>query len=155
MINTHNLENLHDYNETSLKTLSRAITLSQADFSLILVRCNDASWREQIAQRLVSVCPFKLRQLVLSEDALTLYTTIQAEICSEQLTGLMVFGLESVRDLDRLIISSNHVREDFRLSLAFPLILWVNDQVLKKFIWLAPDLENWATVIEFVGPCTS
>lgn len=29
-----------EYNERSLRTLARALTMSEGDFSLILVRCN-------------------------------------------------------------------------------------------------------------------
>ncbi len=46
------LQETASYNERSLKTLVRAIAMSQQQFSLILVRCNYEQLRQQIAQRL-------------------------------------------------------------------------------------------------------
>ncbi len=60
----------------------------------------------------------------------------------------MILGLESVKDIDNLLISANQVREEFRQHFPFPLVLWVNDEVLCKLIRLAPDLESWGTVSE-------
>ncbi len=37
----------------------------------------------------------------------------------------MVFGLESVGDLDVLWSATNQVREEFRKNFPFPLVLWV------------------------------
>ncbi|MEH1889789.1 MAG: hypothetical protein V7K92_10145 [Nostoc sp.] len=64
----------------------------------------------------------------------------------------MVLGLESVKDIDTVLTSANQVREEFRKNFPFPILVWVNDQVLQKFIRLATDLENWATIIEFENP---
>jgi len=62
----------------------------------------------------------------------------------------MVFGLESVKDINTVLTSANQVREEFRKNFPFPILLWINDQVLQKLIRLATDLENWATIIEFL-----
>ncbi len=37
----------------------------------------------------------------------------------------MVFGLESVGNLDELWSATNQVREEFRKNFPFPLVLWV------------------------------
>jgi hypothetical protein len=41
------------------------------------------------------------------------------------------------------------MREQFSNNFRFPLVLWINDEVLKKLLRLAPDLESWATSVEF------
>jgi WD40 repeat protein len=140
------------YNESSFQTLLRAIELSQGQFSLILVRCNYASLRKQMVRQLLARCPIQLRQIVLDESASTLYKTILTALGKEQPPALMVFGLESVRSISAMLVSTNQVREEFRKNFPFPLLLWVNDEILQKLIRLAPDFESWATTVEFALP---
>lgn len=157
MSNPHQPEDVTAYNESSLQALVRAIerssrcaiALSQGEFSLILARCNYSALRERMVQRLRQLCPVKIRELVLPESVKTLYTTIQAELGDEQPLALMVFGLESVNDLNTVLTSTNQVREEFRKNFPFPLVLWSNDEVLRHLIRLAPDFESWATTTDF------
>lgn len=144
-----NLEDVAIANEQSLRTLNRAIRLSQGQFSLILVRCNYADLREQMAQRLHQLSKVEISEITLPASVKTLYTTILAELGDSKPNAAMVFGLESVKDLDTVLTSANQVREEFRKNFSFPLLLWVNDRVLQKLIRLATDFENWATTIEF------
>ncbi|MEH2271914.1 MAG: tetratricopeptide repeat protein [Nostoc sp.] len=149
MSNQHELENLVAENERSLQTLVRAITLSQGEFSLILVRCNYAALRQDIVQRLHQLSPVQIREITLPMSVKTLYTSIGKELGDEQPPALMVFGLESVKDIDTVLTSANQVREEFRKNFPFPVLLLINDQVLQKLIRLATDFENWATIIHF------
>lgn len=139
-------EDVAAHNERSLKTLERVIALSQGRFSLILVRCNYAHVRERVREQLLKCCSVEIRPLLLPESAKTLYTTIKAELGSEQPAALMVLGLESVVALDDLLTSTNQVRDEFRKSFSFPLLLWINDEVLQKLVKLAPDFYSWAGV---------
>ncbi|MEW6495691.1 MAG: hypothetical protein AB1589_24705 [Cyanobacteriota bacterium] len=59
-------------------------------------------------------------------------------------SALFILGLESVEALDDLLTSSNQVRDEFRKRLPFPLVLWVNDEVLQKLVRFAPDFASWA-----------
>ncbi|WP_199249993.1 tetratricopeptide repeat protein [[Phormidium] sp. ETS-05] len=61
----------------------------------------------------------------------------------------MVFGLAAVTDRDRLLSWANQVREEFRHSFPFPLVLWVNDDLLKTMRRSAPDFHSWAVSVEF------
>lgn len=149
MMEPHEIEDVAADNEESLQTLIRAITLSQGEFSLILVRCNYVRLRERIVQQLREECPVKIRELVLDESVKTLYTTIAQALKDEQPNALMVFGLESVEEIERVIVATNQVREEFRKNFPFPIVLWVNDEVLQKFTRLAPDFDSWTTTIEF------
>ncbi|NES18511.1 MAG: ATP-binding protein [Symploca sp. SIO3E6] len=67
-----------------------------------------------------------------------------------KLDVLMVFGLESVDNLEQLLATTNQVREEFRKHFPFPLILWINDPIMEKLLRVAPDFESWGTTREFV-----
>ena len=141
-------EDVATHNQNSLRTLFRAITRSQGAFSLILARCNHSALREQVVQQLQEKCTVQIRELVLEQSVKTLYSTIEAKLGQEQPPALMVFGIETVSAVEQVLTSTNRVREEFR-NFAFPLVLWVNDEVLQKLIRLAPDFYSWATSVEF------
>ncbi|MEH2224955.1 CHASE2 domain-containing protein [Nostoc sp.] len=152
MSNQREPENLAFDNERSLQTLVRTITLSQGGFSLILLRCNYADLRQHMVERLRQLSPVHIHEITLPSSVKTLYTNIREQLGDEQPPALMIFGLESVKDIDTVLTSANQVREEFRKNFPFPVLLWVNDSVLQKFIRLATDLENWATIIDFENP---
>jgi WD40 repeat protein len=126
------------------------IEASVGQFKLFLVRCNYTSLRSQLVERLRELTSVEIRVLELKKSEKTLYARIQNELGTEKLDVLMVFGLESVDDLDQLLTATNQVREEFRKHFHFPLVLWVNDEVLTKLLQLAPDFESWANTTEFV-----
>jgi WD40 repeat protein/tetratricopeptide (TPR) repeat protein len=150
MTNSHQPEDVAAYNESSLKALVRAITLSQGQFRLILARCNYRALRDRMVQRLRELSTVEIRELVLPESVKSLYTTIKGQLGDEMPQALMIFGLELVSDLTTVLKSSNYIREEFSKHFSFPLVLWINDEVLQKLLRLAPDLESWATSVEFV-----
>jgi WD40 repeat protein len=130
-------------NDRALNKLIRAITMSQGNFSLILARCNYGSLRDRVVQQLQSQCPISIHKLHLPSSTKTLYTTIQAELGHEQVESLMIFGLEQVDAINQVLISTNQVREEFRKQFLFPIVLWVNDDILKRIIQLMPDFKSW------------
>lgn len=137
-------------NARSLNTLSRAITLSLGQFSLILARCNYATVRSEMVQQLQQICAVECRELHLTPSVKTLYTTIQAELEGHHPDALIVYGLEWVTAIDQVLTSTNQIREEFRKNFQFPLVLWVNDEILQKLIQRAPDFKSWAaTSIKF------
>ena len=165
-------------NERSLKTLARAILLSQHQFALILVRCNYAQLRDRLTQQLQARVPFPISILTLPESAKTLYTTIQTALATRSPDPnqgtvpilrvrqpaappeaaaeanpacLFLFGLESLQSLDQALIATNIVREELRRQFQFPIVLWANDEVLRQLERLTPDLYSWAgnTIIAF------
>ncbi|MGK7875101.1 MAG: hypothetical protein AB4426_17925 [Xenococcaceae cyanobacterium] len=137
-----------DINEESLNSLIRGITRFPGEFSLILAHCNYAALQERIAQQLREQCTVEIRELVLEPSVETLYTTIAKELGQEQPDALMVLGLESVIALEQVLKATNQIREEFR-NFAFPLVLWVTDEVQQKLIRLVPDFYSWATTVEF------
>jgi WD40 repeat protein len=150
MTTLHHAEDIaDDPNQEALEELARAIEWDVGQFALILARCNSASLRSRLMQRLREICSVEIREIVLDKSVKTLYSTIQAEFAEVQPSALMVCGLESVSTLDRLLTGANQVREEFRKNFHFPLVWWVTDEVLQKLIRLAPDLQSWFTTVEF------
>ncbi len=157
MVETQRSEDVAVYNERSLRALDRAIALSLGEFSLVLVRCNYKRLRDRMVRRLRELAEdrYTIRELTLPESVTTLYTTIQTYghgMCpdNEPCPALFVLGIESVVALDDLLTSSNQVRDEFRKRLPFPLVLWVNDEVLASIVRFAPDFASWAaTPIRF------
>ncbi|MEG5043386.1 nSTAND1 domain-containing NTPase [Microcoleus sp. B4-C1] len=154
MINSHyQQETAAQQNQSSLQTLSRTLRMSHGQFSLILVRCNYSAMREEIVRQLRAESGIEIREIVLPPSVKTLYTTIETKLSCTHPAALMVFGLESVSAIDRLLTSTNYVREEFRNNFPFPVVLWVTDKILKKLIRLVTDIETWTTSVEFVmGP---
>ncbi|PZV12206.1 MAG: hypothetical protein DCF22_12825 [Leptolyngbya sp.] len=145
-------------NEQALKTLNRAISFSKGQFALIVVRCNYTQLRDRLAQQLQHQSDVSISILHLPEAATTLYTTIQAAIAHSgdetpkpKLNPpqcLMLFGLESLIELDEVLTATNLVRNQLRKQFSFPIVLWVNDEALCKLKSLALDLYSWAGMAE-------
>ncbi|MFM9264255.1 hypothetical protein L2I57_003515, partial [Tychonema sp. BBK16] len=146
-------EEIAVYNQNALEELAWAIENSEGSFKLFLARCNYTNLRSRLAKRLQSVPTVQIRTLELKPSEQALYNSIQAEIASEMPAALMVFGLETITNLDRLLSSLNQVREEFLKNCHFPLILWINDEILIRMMREAPDFESWATTTEFRVDC--
>lgn len=150
MNNLLKLEETISYNQRSLKTLVRAISLSQGQFSLILARCNYEQLRSLIMQSLREISTVKTQDIVLNTSVKTLYTTLLVKtktlvsLGGQPPAALIVFGLETVVEIDDLLRSTNQVRDEFRKNFPFPLVLWVTDDIVSKMIRLAPDFKSWA-----------
>ncbi|MEH2214844.1 WD40 repeat domain-containing protein, partial [Nostoc sp.] len=142
-------EDDHVNNERSLTQLAWAIESSVGQFKLILARCNYTSLRDRLISRLREICQVEIRVLTVQQSNRTLYTAIQEEFGAEVPACVMVVGLESVQNLPVMLTSANQVREEFRKNFAFPLVFWIDDEIYKHLIQLAPDLESWATTRNF------
>ncbi len=128
----------------SLHRLDRAISLSQGQFCLILASCNSVAVRSQLVQEFPVNLSVDIQHLCLPPSVKTLYTTMHQALENKQPNALMIFGLESVISIEQLLTATNFVRDDFRKDFAFPVILWVNDEIMQKLVRLAPDFKNWA-----------
>ena len=133
-------------NERSLKRLVRSLSLSGGQFSLILACCNYESLQNKILARLRQQSSIKIQELLIPQQVNTLYTTIKSSLDKFPQTpsALTIFGLDRVANLDELLLSTNQVRDEFRKSFNFPIVLWVTDEVVAKLIKLAPDFKSWA-----------
>lgn len=155
MTNSPLLDPVATHHRDAVEELAWAIAASEGQFLLMLAHCNYAKWRKRVVRRLHKISSVPIREVFLEPSACTLYTTLRQEIGEEQPAALMVFGLESVTDLDALLIATNQVREEFRKNFQFPLVLWINDEVLCKLIRITPDFHSWATTVMFESPTSS
>ena len=65
----------------------------------------------------------------------------------------MIWGLKSVIAIDNLIAAANMSRGLLKKKFPFLIVLWVNDEIWKKFVRRAPDLTNFCpTPIRFTVP---
>ncbi|MEB3220044.1 MAG: hypothetical protein VKN72_27945 [Nostocales cyanobacterium 94392] len=141
-------------NDTAVvQRLARAIALSDGEFSLLLACCNSVDKQEQILSLLKEFSMADVKEIVLSPKVETLYTNVVSALGSTQPDALVVRGLESVKAINELIISTNLMRGEFAKQFKFPLVLFVNEEILRKLIWLAPDLKDWAaSTLRFEAP---
>ncbi|MDM9585156.1 hypothetical protein [Nostoc sp. GT001] len=149
MVNLHHSEDVLKFNKNSLQELIWAIATSQGEFSLILALCNSPSLQKLLVKHLRISCSQEIREIVLDQSVKTFYTDIRCILGEEHPQALIVLGLESVRELEDLLIAANPVREELRKNFPFPLVLWITDEVLYKLMRLATDLQSWATTVEF------
>lgn len=145
MINTSTPEDVFANNQRSLKSLNRAIAFSQGQFSLILACCNNLYLRQQVVKDIKEISTVEIAEIIIPSSAQTLFTTISIKIKDKHPQAVMVLGLESVISLNQVLISTNVVRNEFSKRFQFPLVLWVNDELMQKLIRLTPDFKNWAT----------
>jgi|GEM_PF-3759567 len=135
-------------NESSLARLAWEIQNSQEQFKLILAICNYPDLQRKIVEDLPTLCPSQIQHIKLDASVQKLYSGIKTQLNGQHPPALMIFGLEEIIELEKLLISANHVREQFRENFSFPLVLWVNDKILEKFE-AALDFRSWCTSISF------
>jgi len=135
-------------NERALRTLERAIVLSEGQFSLVLVRCSYERLRQSVldwvADRSGEGQPFdRVTCLVVPPTIKTLYPLVAAisDPCPPR--AVMVLGLEMAESLDTVFALANQMRDRFK-QLPFPIVLWLTDESLDKLKRVAPDLKSWA-----------
>ncbi len=136
-------------NEELLSELIFALEMSQGDFRLFLARCNNLTQRDRLMEKLQASFSGDLAQLQLDKSVGELYATICQQLGEQQPDALMVWGLESVRDVDKLLVSMGLVREEFRKNFHFPILLWIDAEISRKFIRLIPDFETWTSLTVF------
>ncbi|MEO1373736.1 MAG: hypothetical protein AAFW70_05295, partial [Cyanobacteria bacterium J06635_10] len=125
-------------NQHSLHRLIRAIALSNGQFSLILVRCNYRELCKQVLDNIHSQTKdVNLREVFLSPSTTALHNTIVSvlflnipAVKTDSLpTAVMVFGLESVTNLEDLLSGINQARDIYAATFPFPIVLWLKDEV--------------------------
>ncbi|MEM9212967.1 MAG: hypothetical protein AAGD25_01190 [Cyanobacteria bacterium P01_F01_bin.150] len=134
--------------DRALKTLARSISLSKHRFSLTFVRC-DRAYPQSLALRLLrdryNLAPEVLELPNNTQQLYSLVRKSQSACDADASFCLFILGLNNVTHLDELLISINQTRNEFQQNFSFPIVLWVNDDIIKKLIKLAPDFYNWAS----------
>lgn len=150
MANLDQVADADRYNQHSVQNLARAIAISQGEFSLILVHCNYHKLQRSMVAWLRKTYRGPIHEITLEDTEHSLLTITQLEIrrCVQCPDALMLLGIESLTDLDSVLKATNQVRDEFRKLYPFPVVVWVNDDVMRKLIRLAPDFQSWATTID-------
>ncbi|MEM9928006.1 MAG: hypothetical protein AAF915_30520 [Cyanobacteria bacterium P01_D01_bin.50] len=153
MIGLIDSQNIAVNNTAVIQRLARAIAFSNGEFSLLLACCNCSGKQEQVMSVLKEFSTVDIKEVVISPKAETLYTKVVAALGSTQPDALVVRGLESVEAINQLIISTNLIRDELAKQFKFPLVLFVNEDILRKLVRLAPDLKDWAaSTFRFQNP---
>ncbi|WP_353932415.1 hypothetical protein WJM97_07485 [Okeanomitos corallinicola TIOX110] len=153
MVEQNTAIDVNNHNERAFRSLTRAISFSQGEFSVVLVCCNYGRLRDAILEKLTAIDwkSGNVQTIFISQNSLSLYTNVHLQQLDDKPAALIILGLESVESIDDLLISVNQIRDEFRKHHPFPMVIWVNDQVLSKVVKLAPDFASWAaTPIKFV-----
>ncbi len=135
-------------NERALRTLERAILLSEGQFSLVLVRCSYGRLRQTMLARITDRSgegqPFdRVASLAVPPTTKTLYPLVAASQGDCPPRAMMLLGLETVESLETVFALANQMRDRFK-QLPFPIVLWLTDESLDKLKRVAPDLKSWA-----------
>lgn len=134
-----------EHHGPNLNKLSRAIGISQNQFSWIFVKCNDGLLRNQLIDHLHDLSPIKIEELTLHPSVPNLFSTLKKAITPNIAPlALMVRGLDSVVALEELIRSTNLMRDSFKQEFNFPLVIWITDDISRLMQRLAPDLKSFA-----------
>ncbi|MBD2358319.1 tetratricopeptide repeat protein [Tolypothrix sp. FACHB-123] len=134
--------------DRSLQQLAWAIQASVGQFKLILAKCNYVQQRDRLIAKLQEISSVQISVLTLKPSQRTLYTAIREEF-GDNVEALTIVGLDKLHDLPQMLIAANQVREEFRKSFPFPIVMWINDEIHKQLMQIAPDLESWTTTKNF------
>src|SRR4028118_1569705 len=114
MVNSNLAEDIAAENERSLSTLVRTIARFQGSFSLTIVRCNYASLRSAMLQKLRDRSNVKYQELALEPTTKTLYQTILNAVREQPPKALIIVGIQSVVAVDDLLAGANRARDQFK-----------------------------------------
>ena len=142
---------LNPSHQKSLGKLSRAIERSQGIFSLRFVECSYASLRQQLLQALQESCP-EMEIVNLEPSSASLYgATLAAlrEKTDKTPAAVSLVGLESNANLKDILAQFNQEREKFKKNCLFPVLVWMDEDILQSMLRWAPDIYTWAIATEF------
>ncbi|MBP0000591.1 MAG: WD40 repeat domain-containing protein [Cyanobacteria bacterium SID2] len=140
---------LERHNDRLLRELAFAIEAARGQFKLMFARCNYDRLRSDLLNRLRERSAVEIPDLRLPPEACSLFHGVRQAAKKRQPDVLSVCGLDNIAEIDRLLQSTNQVREEFRKCFPFPILLWVNDELLAKLARLVPDFESWGTTYDF------
>ena len=135
--------------DNQLAELQFCLESAEGQFKLMFIRCNYQTLRSQLLERLHQTTSLTIQDLQIQPNACSLFHALYPYRTPHHPAVLSLSGLEAVNDPDRLLQSANPVREEFRKYFPCPLLLWVNDRLLKQLIRLVPDFESWGTTYHF------
>ena len=88
----------------NLKKLLRGLNRSKGRFSPFLARYSYVSQRDRLIENFRASFPGVLAELQLDESVTQIYTTVREYLGDKELDALMVWGWESLRDINLSLI---------------------------------------------------
>ena len=144
------LEDIAVQNQEAIAEISWTLNASRGEFSLVFARCNYAQVRDRVIAELreqfsgILVLDVPVRTNAVLEELL-----LAVETSGTVPDGVMVTGLEGVKDFESVLAKINRGREEWRSACEFPVVLWLTDEGLRSLMRFAPDFESWGGTTRF------
>lgn len=113
-------------------------------FHLYLSLCNDDSYIQQCHNKILNEYNEAVKWLSIPADNRFLLSFVENNIDSSKVTILS--GLKDNKNINQLLAVMNMARSSF-YKLNLPIILWVNSDLIFKFIRITPDFYNCTSSI--------
>ena len=116
-------------------------------FRLYLALCNDDSFIQESHNIILNEYNKSVQWLSFPSDNRFLFSFLENTIDSSKVT--VVNGLKDNIDIDTVLATMNVIRETF-YQFNLPIILWVDESIMAKFIKIAPDFYNCSGSITLI-----
>ena len=116
-------------------------------FQLYLALCNDDSFIQESHNIILNEYNKSVQWLSFPSDNRFLFSFLENTIDSSKVT--VVNGLKDNIDIDTVLATMNVIRETF-YQFNLPIILWVDESIMGKFIKIAPDFYSCTSTINLI-----
>ena len=116
-------------------------------FRLYLALCNDDLFIQESHNVILNEYNNTVQWLSFPSDNRFLFSFLENNIDSSKVT--IVCGLKDNVDIDYVLATMNVIRETF-YQFNLPIILWVDESIMAKFIKIAPDFYNCSGSITLI-----
>lgn len=113
-------------------------------FRLYLALCNDDSFIKEAHNIILNDYNQSVQWLSFPSDNQYLFSFLENNMNGSKVT--IVNGLKDNTKIDTVLSTMNVIRETF-YTLNSPVIVWVNDYIMGRFIKVAPDFYNCSGTI--------
>ena len=145
---------LQDQNARSFDELRFALNATQGQFKLLFGHCNYSELRQRISGKLLIMAPEsgdsdrQIIELQVTPETTSLLPSL-LECAMTQPYAVIISGFETAPNVRGVLEDLNQRRELLRDRCAFPILFWLDDQLLSLMVRHLPDLESWATIYAF------
>jgi hypothetical protein len=116
-------------------------------FQLYLALCNDDSFIQESHNIILNEYNKSVQWLSFPSDNRFLFSFLENNIDCSKVT--IVNGLKDNLNIDTVLATMNVIRETF-YKFNLPIILWVDESIMAKFIKVAPDFYNCSGTITLI-----
>ena len=116
-------------------------------FRLYLALCNDDSFIQESHNRILNEYNKSVQWRTFPSDNRFLFSFLENTIDSSKVT--VVNGLKDNLSIDTVLATMNVIRDTF-YKFDLPIILWVDEYIMGRFIRVAPDFYNCSGTINLI-----